>query len=133
MDRRLDGGANQGDFDDVGPDLEQHTLLARGTIEQPRLADEPWPLAAVAWGSTLDLDATSGAVFVIDDDAEILAMNTRACTLLGMPEGLIGESIADVLTSDVFAPTATEVPRGVRFVGASAGVVAQHRDGHAIP
>jgi signal transduction histidine kinase len=133
MDRRLDGGANQGDFDDVGPDLEQHTLLARGTIEQPRLPDEPWPLAAVAWASTLDLDATSGAVFVIDDEAEILAMNTRACTLLGMPDGLIGESIADVLTSDVFAPTATEVPRGVRFVGASAGVVAQHRDGHTIP
>jgi len=132
MDRRLDGGANQGDFDDVGAELEQRTRLARGTIEQPRITDEPWPLAAVAWSATLDLDATSGAVFVIDDGAEILAMNARACTLVGAPEGLVGESIADVLTSDVFAPQATEVPRGVRFIGASAGVLAQHRDGHTI-
>jgi len=133
MDRRLDGVVNQGDFDDVGADLEQRTRLARGTIEQPRITDEPWPLAAAAWSATLDLDATSGAVFVIDDTAQILAMNTRACTLIGVVDGLIGASIADVLTSDVFAPSATEVPRGVRFIGASAGVVAQHRDGSSIP
>jgi signal transduction histidine kinase len=133
MDRRLDGGVNQGDFDDVGPELEQHSHLARGTTEQLRIRDEPWPLASAAWGSTLDLDATSGAVFVIDDEAQILATNTRACELIGADDGLVGESIADVLTADVFAPTTTEVPRGVRFIGASAGVLAQHRNGRTIP
>jgi signal transduction histidine kinase len=133
MDRRLDGGVNQGDFDDVGPDLDQHAHLARGTIEQPRIPDEPWPLAAAAWSSALDLDATSGAVFVIDDESEILAMNARACALVGAPDGLVGDSIADVLKSDVFIPARTEVPRGVRFVGASTGVLAQHCDGHTIP
>jgi signal transduction histidine kinase/CheY-like chemotaxis protein len=135
MDRRLDGGANQGDFDDVGSELGKCARLARGTIEQPRVIHDAWPVAAAAWAETLDLEATSGAVFVINDAGEILAINTRACELVGTA-GLVRTAIADVLTSEVFVPAvpeATEVPRGVRFVGADAGVVAHHSDGRDIP
>lgn len=134
MDRDFDGGGGeQGELEGVF-ELEGKLRLARGTIEQPpiRLHD-PWPVGTAAWAEALDLDASSGAVFVIDEGGTVLAANRAARALVELDDDLIGAPIATLLVSDAAPVIGGEVPRGVRFIGAGAGVMAQRRDGVRIP
>jgi PAS domain S-box-containing protein len=131
MDRRMDGGLANDEFESAGPELTQHARVARGTIEHsPMLIERGWSVAEAAWAGTLDLESTSGAVYVIDDAGQILAVNSHACELNGTGRNeLVGSAIADCLASDMMEPSISEDPRGVRFVPARAGVMAVHRSG----
>lgn len=132
MDHDFEGGGEQGELVGV-QELEEQLRLARGTMEQPpiRLHD-PWPLGTAAWGTALDLEATSGAVFVVDDGGVILAANSTARTLVERDDDLVGAPIATILVADAEPVVSGTIPRGVRFVSASAGVMAHRRDGTRI-
>ncbi len=129
MDRDFDGGGEHGELEAVHG-LEEQVRLARGTIEQPMLRlHDPWPVGTGAWAEALDLDTCSGAVFVIDESGAILAANRAAHMLVDRDDHLIGAPIATILVSAAAPVVGGAIPRGVRFVAASAGVTAHRRDG----
>jgi len=133
MDHDFEGGVEHGEAGEV-LELSERLRIARGTIEQaPIRLHDPWPLATAAWESALDLDATSGAVFVVDDGGVILAVNRAACRLVGRDDDLVGAGIATLLVSEADGSVTSSVPRGVRFIPARAGVLAQRRDGSRVP
>ncbi|MBV8760981.1 MAG: hybrid sensor histidine kinase/response regulator [Deltaproteobacteria bacterium] len=132
MDPDFEGGGEQGELVEV-QNLEEQLRLARGTIEQlPIRLHDPWPVGSAAWEGELDLEATSGAVFVVDDRGAILVTNRVARLLIDRDDDIVGTPIASVLVADAEPVVAGATPRGVRFVPASAGVMAHRRDGSRI-
>lgn len=133
MDPDFEGGVEKGEVE-AALDLSERLRMARGTIEQaPIRLHDPWPLGTAAWGNALDLDATSGAVFVVDDGGAILALNRAARLLVERDDDLVGAPIATLLVSDAEPVVTGAIPRGVRFIPSSAGVMAQRRDGSRVP
>ena len=133
MDHDFEGGVEHGEAGEVH-ELSEQLRIARGTIEQaPIRLHDPWPVATAAWEGALDLDATSGAVFVVDDGGVVLAVNRSARLLVERDDDLVGSGIATLLVSDAEGGVTSSIPRGVRFIPASAGVMAQRRDGSRVP